>query len=146
MSTAVWGGVLGALAGAGVLLVALRISVLRRPQLSLRVLPYVRDVPRLDETRVVRPVASGKTPYVRFDDTDYSIPLSLVKKPPAYPAYLLASPSTSAVLPHPGLPVNKRFLVRIARLSEYSHRFLARLRFLRLDRSKNRRYYMGESA
>lgn len=61
MSTAVWGALLGALAGAGVLLVALRISVLRRPQLSLRVLPYVRDVPRLDETRVVRAVASAPT-------------------------------------------------------------------------------------
>lgn len=61
MSTAVWGGLLGAIAGAGVLLVAMRISVLRRPQLSLRVLPYVRDVPRLGESRAPRPVASTPT-------------------------------------------------------------------------------------
>jgi len=52
---------LGAIAGAGVLLVAMRISVLRRPQLSLRVLPYVRDVPRLGESRAPRPVASTPT-------------------------------------------------------------------------------------
>lgn len=30
---------------------------------------------------LVRPVASGKTPYVRFDLNDYSIPHSLVRKP-----------------------------------------------------------------
>lgn len=61
MSTAVWGGLLGAVAGAGLFLVVLRISVLRRPQLSLRVLAYVRDVPRLDETRVVRSLTSTPT-------------------------------------------------------------------------------------
>lgn len=33
------------------------------------------------ETDVVRPVASGKTPYVRFDGNDYSIPHTLVRKP-----------------------------------------------------------------
>jgi len=32
-------------------------------------------------TDVVRPVASGKTPYVRFDGNDYSIPHTLVRKP-----------------------------------------------------------------
>lgn len=32
-------------------------------------------------TDVVRPVHSGKTPYVRFDGNDYSIPHTLVKKP-----------------------------------------------------------------
>lgn len=32
-------------------------------------------------TDVVRAVASGKTPYVRFDGNDYSIPHTLVKKP-----------------------------------------------------------------
>ena len=30
---------------------------------------------------VVRPVASGKTPYVRFDGNDYSMPHTLVQKP-----------------------------------------------------------------
>ncbi len=29
----------------------------------------------------MRPVASGKTPYVRFDGNDYSVPFSLVRKP-----------------------------------------------------------------
>ncbi len=33
------------------------------------------------ETDVVRAVASGKTPYVRFDGNDYSIPHTLVRKP-----------------------------------------------------------------
>lgn len=33
------------------------------------------------ETSLVRPVASGKTPYVRFDGNDYSIPHTLVHKP-----------------------------------------------------------------
>lgn len=61
MSTAVWGALLGAVAGAGLLLVATRIAVLRRPQLSVRVLPYLRDVPRLDETAVLRPAASAPT-------------------------------------------------------------------------------------
>jgi transposase len=32
-------------------------------------------------TDVVRPIHSGKTPYVRFDGNDYSIPHTLVKKP-----------------------------------------------------------------
>jgi transposase len=30
---------------------------------------------------LVRPVASGKTPYIRFDGNDYSIPHTLVRKP-----------------------------------------------------------------
>jgi transposase len=33
------------------------------------------------ESDLVRPVASGKTPYVRFDLNDYSIPHTLVRKP-----------------------------------------------------------------
>lgn len=32
-------------------------------------------------TDVLRPVTSGKTPYVRFDGNDYSIPHTLVRKP-----------------------------------------------------------------
>lgn len=39
-----WGAVLGATTAAGLLLVVARILVIRRPQLSLRVLPYVRDL------------------------------------------------------------------------------------------------------
>ena len=61
MSTAVWGALLGAVAGLGLLLVVLRVSVLRRPQLAVRVLPYVRDVPRRDQASGLRPIASSPT-------------------------------------------------------------------------------------
>ena len=33
------------------------------------------------EVRLVKPVRSGKTPYVRFDRNDYSIPHTLIRKP-----------------------------------------------------------------
>ncbi|GAA4731069.1 type II secretion system F family protein [Nocardioides endophyticus] len=49
MTPAMWGAVLGAAAAAGLLLVVVRIRAIRRPQLALRVLPYVRDLPLLDE-------------------------------------------------------------------------------------------------
>jgi hypothetical protein len=39
VSTLLWGALLGGVAGAGLLLVVLRISVVRRPQLADRVLP-----------------------------------------------------------------------------------------------------------
>ena len=61
VSTLTWGMLLGAVAGAGLLLVGLRVMVLRRPQLSIRVLPYVRDVPRRDEGPVLRSVSSSPT-------------------------------------------------------------------------------------
>ena len=53
MSTLVWGAVLGATAGAGVLLVAKRVAALRRPPLAARVLPYLRDLPDLAARPVV---------------------------------------------------------------------------------------------
>ena len=55
MSTAVWGGLLGAVAGVGLLLVGLRVSVLRRPQLATRVLPYLRDVPQRSGKFLIAP-------------------------------------------------------------------------------------------
>ena len=61
MSTTVWGGVLGAVAGVGLVLVVLRINVLRRPQLSDRVLPYLRDVPRRDQGPTLRTLSSSPT-------------------------------------------------------------------------------------
>lgn len=61
MSATVWGALLGGVAGAGLLLVGLRIAVLRRPQLELRVLPYLRDVPRLDDGAVLRPLTPTPT-------------------------------------------------------------------------------------
>ncbi len=47
MSLAMWGGLLGGALGGGLLLVATRALALRRPQLSTRVLPYVRDLPQM---------------------------------------------------------------------------------------------------
>lgn len=61
MTPAVWGAVLGALIAAGLLLVASRIAVIRRPQLALRVLPYVRDLPQVGRTPTLRVVSSSPT-------------------------------------------------------------------------------------
>lgn len=61
MTPGVWGAVLGAVAGVGLLLVAHRVSVLRRPQLDVRVLPYLRDVPLRGRTPVLRTVSSSPT-------------------------------------------------------------------------------------
>lgn len=44
MSLLVWGGVLGLGATAGVALVVARVLAIRRPNLAMRVLPYVRDL------------------------------------------------------------------------------------------------------
>ena len=61
MSTMVLGGLIGAVGGAGLVLVAARISVLRRPQLAERVLPYLRDLPVRDQGPAFRPVSSSPT-------------------------------------------------------------------------------------
>jgi tight adherence protein C len=61
VSTLVWGALLGATAGAGLLLVGLRVSVLRRPQLSDRVLPYLRDLPLRDQSPALRTTSSSPT-------------------------------------------------------------------------------------
>jgi tight adherence protein C len=55
----VWGAALGAVAAAGLWLVLDRAWVLRRPQLAVRVLPYVRDLPQLSRAAPVvrRPVS-----------------------------------------------------------------------------------------
>ncbi|MCW2832304.1 MAG: type secretion system protein [Nocardioides sp.] len=50
MSPTWWGALLGASCAAGVLLIAARVAVIRRPQLALRVLPYVRDLPQVGRT------------------------------------------------------------------------------------------------
>lgn len=42
--SAIWGAVVGAGVGGGLVLVASRVATLRRPQLAVRVLPYLRDV------------------------------------------------------------------------------------------------------
>lgn len=48
MSLAAWGAVLGGLLGGGLVLVAGRVVALRRTPLEVRVLPYLRDLPRLE--------------------------------------------------------------------------------------------------
>ncbi len=57
--TALWGALLGAVAGLGLVLVVARLRELHRPTLGLRVLPYLRDVPRLGRPT---PEASGSSP------------------------------------------------------------------------------------
>ena len=61
MSPGVWGVVLGLAAGLGLVMVGRRVAVIRRPQLALRVLPYVRDVPRVGLTTAGRPPTSAPT-------------------------------------------------------------------------------------
>jgi tight adherence protein C len=56
-----WGAALGALAGTGMLLVIARVAVIRKPQLAVRVLPYVRDLPQAGRTAALRSVPSGRT-------------------------------------------------------------------------------------
>jgi tight adherence protein C len=53
-----WGAVLGAATGLGLILALERVFALRRPRLELRVLPYVRDLPAARRTKqqaTVRP-------------------------------------------------------------------------------------------
>jgi tight adherence protein C len=47
MSSGLWGVLLGGTAGLGLVLTMARLHAIHRPTLALRVLPYVRDVPRL---------------------------------------------------------------------------------------------------
>ena len=48
MTPAWWGALLGLLVALGLLLIASRVSAIRRPQLSIRVLPYLHDLPGFD--------------------------------------------------------------------------------------------------
>lgn len=57
MTLAGWGALLGAGVGLGLVLLVSRVLVLRRPQLALRVLPYVRDLPQ--GARVATPTHTG---------------------------------------------------------------------------------------
>ena len=57
MTLAAWGALLGALAGAGAVLVAVWARTLRRADLGTRVLPYIRDLPHPD--RPVLPAAES---------------------------------------------------------------------------------------
>lgn len=59
MSVPLQGPVLGAAAGLGMLLVLTRVRAIRRPTLAARVLPYVRDVPRVGRPAPVDEPASS---------------------------------------------------------------------------------------
>lgn len=61
MSTAVWGALLGATTGIGLLVVASRVLAIRRPRLAVRVLPYLRDLPVRDRGPALRPVGPSPT-------------------------------------------------------------------------------------
>lgn len=61
MTPAVWGALLGATVGAGLLVVAARVRVIRRPQLAVRVLPYVRDLPQVGRTPQLRVASPSPT-------------------------------------------------------------------------------------
>lgn len=61
MTPAGWGALIGAGVGFGAVLVVVRVLALRRPQLDVRVLPYVRDLPQAD-----RPVLPGSVQIGAF--------------------------------------------------------------------------------
>lgn len=56
-----WGAVLGALVAGGALVTVSRLLVMRRPQLAVRVLPYVRDLPQVGRSPELRVVSSSPT-------------------------------------------------------------------------------------
>lgn len=53
MTLTTWGVVLGAIGGLGLVLALVSLQSMRRTDLAVRVLPYVRDVPRLGRSGVV---------------------------------------------------------------------------------------------
>ncbi len=57
-----WGGFLGSTLSVGLLLAVGRVLALRRPQLSIRVLPYVRDLPQMS----LRPEVQLQQPRSAF--------------------------------------------------------------------------------
>lgn len=61
MTAALWGALSGAAVGGGLLLVAARVRVIRRPQLAVRVLPYIRDLPQVGSTPQLRIASSSPT-------------------------------------------------------------------------------------
>lgn len=59
MTSPLWGALLGAVLGCGLVVVLARVRAIRRPQLALRVLPYVRDLPQVGRTPALRAVSSS---------------------------------------------------------------------------------------
>ncbi len=63
MSAAWWGGLAGGLVALGIWLISTRVWATRRPSLTLRVLPYVRDLPQAAALApAVRARASSRSP------------------------------------------------------------------------------------
>lgn len=62
MSGVWWGALLGLTAAAGLLVVASRIAAIRRPQLALRVLPYLQDLPAFEHPRAAATSAYSPMP------------------------------------------------------------------------------------
>jgi len=63
-----WGALIGGAVGVGLVVVALRVAVIRRPQLAVRVLPYVRDLaeaPRSASTAPPSTVAAVFGPFLK---------------------------------------------------------------------------------
>ena len=60
MTAGAWGSLLGAVFGVGVVLVVGRLAPVRRAELHVRVLPYVRDLPAAPGAR---PVTAGAGPF-----------------------------------------------------------------------------------
>ena len=61
MTMLLWGAVLGALAGVGLVLVVARVRLIGRPQLATRVLPYVRDLPQVGHPSALRVTSTSST-------------------------------------------------------------------------------------
>ncbi|MFT4264562.1 MAG: type II secretion system F family protein [Nocardioides sp.] len=54
-----WGALLGALVGAGLLLIAARVRVIVRPPVEARVMPWLRDLPAATRPRSPEPVSAA---------------------------------------------------------------------------------------
>ena len=62
MTPAWWGAALGLVAATGLLLVLARVAAIRRPQLAVRVLPYLHDLPVFERSSALTPSAYSPLP------------------------------------------------------------------------------------
>ena len=66
MTLTMWGAALGLLFATGVLIVLARVATIRRTQLAVRVLPYVRDLPQVGRSPALRVASSSPTPFKKM--------------------------------------------------------------------------------